>query len=307
MCQVGHLDPGSHQRVLMKTGLILLIIGHLNFITGALVHGTVLRFVVNPRDAISLQYAVANAASVISALLTISCGIAALVLSRCLAPATLVSTLPSTQQDAAIPWSVHRLTTLSFLSPPAEMGGFCPECQQQPGLPVLPAGAGRLHRADAGQPGPGTAGPLHHRRRRPRPGLTPVPLRSHPCLQLHAVSLGYLPPARLDGDHLWHPLPSAHPRPPSPRPLLLQGAPEKGLLAGRPCGEPRPRAVPGLAEVGQRGNCPALSRAQGLMPWTCPGQPCPIPAPAQPHIGNWLLPSPAMGQTHPLDTTSQDT
>lgn len=65
----GHLDPGSHQRVLMKTGLILLIIGHLNFITGALVHGTVLRFVVNPRDAISLQYAVANAASVISALL----------------------------------------------------------------------------------------------------------------------------------------------------------------------------------------------------------------------------------------------
>ncbi|NXJ47969.1 TMM54 protein, partial [Spizaetus tyrannus] len=65
----GHLDPSSHQRVLMKTGLILIIIGHLNFITGALVHGTVLRFVVDPRDAISLQYAVANAASVISALL----------------------------------------------------------------------------------------------------------------------------------------------------------------------------------------------------------------------------------------------
>ncbi|NXV41393.1 TMM54 protein, partial [Uria aalge] len=76
----------------MKTGLILLIIGHLNFITGALVHGTVLRFVVSPRDAISLQYAVANTASVISALLTISCGIAALMLSRYLAPAALVST-----------------------------------------------------------------------------------------------------------------------------------------------------------------------------------------------------------------------
>nr|XP_009942770.1 PREDICTED: transmembrane protein 54 [Opisthocomus hoazin] len=65
---LSHLDPGSHRRVLMKTGLILLIIGHLNFITSALVHGTVLRFVVNPRDAISLQYTVANAASVISAL-----------------------------------------------------------------------------------------------------------------------------------------------------------------------------------------------------------------------------------------------
>ncbi|NXG41353.1 TMM54 protein, partial [Psilopogon haemacephalus] len=85
----GHLDPGSYQRVLMKTGLVLLIAGHLNFITAALVHGTVLRFVVDPRDAISLQYAVANSASVISALLTISCGLAVLMLSRYLSPTTL--------------------------------------------------------------------------------------------------------------------------------------------------------------------------------------------------------------------------
>lgn len=65
----GHLDPSSHQSVLMKTGLILLITGHLNFIIGALVHGTVLCFVVNPWDIISLQYTIANAASIISALL----------------------------------------------------------------------------------------------------------------------------------------------------------------------------------------------------------------------------------------------
>ncbi|XP_075630242.1 transmembrane protein 54 [Balearica regulorum gibbericeps] len=102
MCQVGHLDPGSHQRVLMKTGLILLIIGHLNFIIGAFVHGTVLRFMVTPRDAISLQYVVTNAASVISALLTISCGIAALMLSRYLAP-------------AALKWAVFALSTSSSL------------------------------------------------------------------------------------------------------------------------------------------------------------------------------------------------
>ncbi|NWU10551.1 TMM54 protein, partial [Cephalopterus ornatus] len=73
----------------MKTGLILLIVGHLNFITGAFVHGTVLRFAVTPRDAVSLQYLITNTASVIAALLTISCGIAALLLSRYLAPATL--------------------------------------------------------------------------------------------------------------------------------------------------------------------------------------------------------------------------
>ncbi|NXG17485.1 TMM54 protein, partial [Grallaria varia] len=75
----------------MKTGLILLILGHLNFITGALVHGTVLRFVVPPRDAVGRLYLIANTASVLTALLTISCGIAALMLSRCLGPAALVS------------------------------------------------------------------------------------------------------------------------------------------------------------------------------------------------------------------------
>ncbi|NXP05024.1 TMM54 protein, partial [Thinocorus orbignyianus] len=76
----------------MKTGLILLIIRHLNFIIGAFIHGTILRFVVTPRDAVSLHYTIANAASVVSALLTISCGIAALMLSRFLTPAALVST-----------------------------------------------------------------------------------------------------------------------------------------------------------------------------------------------------------------------
>uniref|UniRef100_A0A674GJM8 Transmembrane protein 54 n=2 Tax=Passeroidea TaxID=175121 RepID=A0A674GJM8_TAEGU len=74
----GHLDPSGHRNVLMKTGLILLIVGHLNFITGALVHGTVLRFVVTARDATSLHYGVTNSASVIAALLvgrgwTLSC------------------------------------------------------------------------------------------------------------------------------------------------------------------------------------------------------------------------------------------
>ncbi|XP_014741090.1 PREDICTED: transmembrane protein 54 [Sturnus vulgaris] len=89
MCQGGHLDPGSHRKVLMKTGLILLIVGHLSFITGALVHGTVLRFVVTARDATSLHYGVTNSASVIAALLIISCGICALLLSRFLGPAAL--------------------------------------------------------------------------------------------------------------------------------------------------------------------------------------------------------------------------
>lgn len=55
----------------MKTGLILIVIGHLSFISGALVHGTVLRYVANPQDAISLQYAISNVISVTSAILVL--------------------------------------------------------------------------------------------------------------------------------------------------------------------------------------------------------------------------------------------
>ncbi|XP_060113579.1 transmembrane protein 54 [Heteronotia binoei] len=82
MCRLDNLDSSGIQKLLMKTGLILIVIGHLNFIASALVHGTVLRHIANPQDAISLQYAISNVISVISAILTISCGIAAIVLSR---------------------------------------------------------------------------------------------------------------------------------------------------------------------------------------------------------------------------------
>ncbi|XP_059344821.1 transmembrane protein 54 [Ammospiza nelsoni] len=89
MCRVGHLDPSRHRTVLMKTGLILLIVGHLIFISGALVHGSGLRFVLGARDAAALHYGVTNSAAVIAALLPISCGVCALLLSRYLGPAAL--------------------------------------------------------------------------------------------------------------------------------------------------------------------------------------------------------------------------
>lgn len=68
-CFPDNLDLSTIQKLLMKTGLILIVIGHLNFITSALVHGTVLRHIANPTDAISLQYAISNIISVISAIL----------------------------------------------------------------------------------------------------------------------------------------------------------------------------------------------------------------------------------------------
>ncbi|MEE6525556.1 hypothetical protein FKM82_025631 [Ascaphus truei] len=69
----------------MKLGLALIVIGHLNFIVGAIVHGLVLRHVARLQDTVSLQYSVANITAVVSAILSISCGIAAIVLSRYLA------------------------------------------------------------------------------------------------------------------------------------------------------------------------------------------------------------------------------
>ncbi|XP_068124942.1 transmembrane protein 54 isoform X2 [Hyperolius riggenbachi] len=66
----------------MKLGLALIVIGHLNFIVGAIVHGLVLRHVSQQSDAMSLLYSVTNISAVASAILSISCGIVAIVLSR---------------------------------------------------------------------------------------------------------------------------------------------------------------------------------------------------------------------------------
>lgn len=56
-------------RKLMKTGLTLILVGHINFILGAIVHGSVLRHISNPTDHITTEYTLANIISVTSGLL----------------------------------------------------------------------------------------------------------------------------------------------------------------------------------------------------------------------------------------------
>ncbi|XP_045878431.1 transmembrane protein 54 isoform X2 [Meles meles] len=69
MClRLGGLSVGDFRRVLMKTGLVLVVLGHVSFIAAALLHGTVLRYVAGPRDAVALQYCVVNILSVTSAI-----------------------------------------------------------------------------------------------------------------------------------------------------------------------------------------------------------------------------------------------
>eukprot|EP00079_Xenopus_tropicalis_P012715 XP_002940070.2 PREDICTED: transmembrane protein 54 [Xenopus tropicalis] len=82
MCGPKEMDPARFGKFLMKLGLILIVIGHLNFIIGAIVHGLVLRHLAQLQDAVAMQYSVANITAVVSTILSITCGITAIVLSR---------------------------------------------------------------------------------------------------------------------------------------------------------------------------------------------------------------------------------
>ncbi|XP_029452218.1 keratinocyte-associated protein 3 isoform X2 [Rhinatrema bivittatum] len=66
----------------MRVGITLIFIGHINFILGAIVHGTVLRHVSNPEKKVSTEYCAANIISVTSGLLSIATGIIAILVSR---------------------------------------------------------------------------------------------------------------------------------------------------------------------------------------------------------------------------------
>ncbi|XP_017913552.1 PREDICTED: transmembrane protein 54 isoform X4 [Capra hircus] len=69
MClRLGGLSVGDFRKVLMKTGLVLVVLGHVSFIAAALLHGTVLRYVAAPNDAVALQYCVVDILSVTSAI-----------------------------------------------------------------------------------------------------------------------------------------------------------------------------------------------------------------------------------------------
>ncbi|XP_029932571.1 keratinocyte-associated protein 3 [Myripristis murdjan] len=67
---------------LMKKGLSLILVGHINFILGAIVHGNVLRHISKPNQHITTEYTAANIISVTSGLLSIATGIIAIVVSR---------------------------------------------------------------------------------------------------------------------------------------------------------------------------------------------------------------------------------
>ncbi|XP_045154992.1 transmembrane protein 54 isoform X1 [Echinops telfairi] len=98
----GGLSVGDFRKVLMKTGLVQVVLGHVSFIAAALLHGTVLRYVAAPHDAVALQYCVVNILSVTSAIVVITSGIATIVLSRYLPSIPLRWTVLSSSVACAL-------------------------------------------------------------------------------------------------------------------------------------------------------------------------------------------------------------
>ncbi|XP_060948713.1 transmembrane protein 54b [Limanda limanda] len=69
-------------KALMKMGLCMVLIGHVNFLLGALVHGVVLRHISLHKQARAMEYAISNVVALTSGLVGIVVGILAIVLSK---------------------------------------------------------------------------------------------------------------------------------------------------------------------------------------------------------------------------------
>lgn len=69
-------------KALMKMGLGLVLVGHVNFLLGALVHGAVLRHIHVHRQARTMVYAISNVIAIVAGLFGIIDGILTIVLSK---------------------------------------------------------------------------------------------------------------------------------------------------------------------------------------------------------------------------------
>lgn len=69
-------------KALMKMGLSMVLIGHVNFVLAALVHGVVLRHINLHKQARAMEYAISNVVALTSGLVGIVVGILAIVLSK---------------------------------------------------------------------------------------------------------------------------------------------------------------------------------------------------------------------------------
>ncbi|KAM6899580.1 transmembrane protein 54-like [Xenentodon cancila] len=96
---------------LMKMGLSVIIVGHVNFLLGALVHGVVLRHVHLHKQARAMEYAISNVVALTSGILGIAVGILFIVLSK-------------NKKSTCLVWSLFILSPASALMAAASAIGL---------------------------------------------------------------------------------------------------------------------------------------------------------------------------------------
>lgn len=141
-CRLCTFDAARGPRRLMRVGLALLLLGHLNLLLGAVLHGTVLRHVADPRGAVTAEYATANVISVGSGLLSASVGLVALLASRNLrrAPlhwALLGVALANLLLSAACSLGLLLAVALTVANGGRRLVADCHSGEPSPGMPAL--------------------------------------------------------------------------------------------------------------------------------------------------------------------------
>uniref|UniRef100_A0A8C4Z4T4 Transmembrane protein 54b n=1 Tax=Gadus morhua TaxID=8049 RepID=A0A8C4Z4T4_GADMO len=91
-------DPNA----LMRMGLSVILIGHVNFLLGALVHGAVLRHINLHKQARAMEYSISNVMALSAGLVAIIVGILAIILSK-------------NKSDRKLTWALFALSLLSSL------------------------------------------------------------------------------------------------------------------------------------------------------------------------------------------------
>ncbi|XP_057200042.1 transmembrane protein 54a isoform X3 [Triplophysa rosa] len=100
-------------KILMKMGLGLVLVGHVNFLLGSLVHGAVLRHIkVITVDQQLVVYPISNVIALVAGLMAIIVGISAIVLSK-------------NKKNQLLSWFLLVVSVLAFLLGGASAVGIC--------------------------------------------------------------------------------------------------------------------------------------------------------------------------------------
>ncbi|XP_035287077.1 keratinocyte-associated protein 3-like [Anguilla anguilla] len=99
-------------KTLMKMGLSMVLVGHINFLLGALVHGAVLRHISLHKQARATEYAVSNLIALAAGMVGAIVGISAIVLSK-------------NRKNKTLMWFLLVVSTLCSLLAAASVLGLC--------------------------------------------------------------------------------------------------------------------------------------------------------------------------------------